>query len=204
MLEWLGGHLIEVLAVIFSLTYLYYSIKQNILLWPFGIISVSLYIYVYFIASFYADMSLQVFYLFISIYGWYNWKYGSNSSNEGRLKIVHIQKLLLTKLLFVIVALWVVFYILLLYIPPLLNISPSAFPIWDAFTTAGGIIGTFMLAKKIIEHWIVWIVVDALSIVLYVSKGLYPTTILFIVYTFMAVIGYYEWKKELKIIPEVA
>jgi len=86
---------------------------------------------------------------------------------------------------------------MLTYIPPALHINPSAFPVWDAFTTAGGIVGTWMLAKKIIEHWIVWIVVDAVAIILYLSKALYPTTLLFLVFTIMAIIGYIEWKKEL-------
>jgi nicotinamide mononucleotide transporter len=197
-MDWFFDHLTEILAVVFSLIYLFLSIKQNILLWPFGIISVILYMYVYFVSSFYADMVLQFFYLVMSIYGWYNWKFGKNSSVDDILPIVRINKKQLYFYSSIFFLLWIVFFLALSFIPPVLDISPSAFPIWDSFTTAGGIVGTWMLAKKIIEHWIVWIVVDSVAIVLYLSKSLFPTTILFFVFTIMAIIGYFEWKKELK------
>lgn len=197
-MDWFLSHLTEILAVIFSLIYLYFSIKQNILLWPFGIISVLLYIYVYFVSSFYADMVLQVFYLIMSIYGWINWKYGKNKPDSELLTIVRIRssQIFFYGSLFIVI--WIIFYFALTYIPGYLNIQPSAFPIWDSFTTSGGIIGTWLLAKKIIEHWIVWIVVDTVAIILYLSKALYPTTILFGVFTIMAIIGYFKWRKELQ------
>jgi len=80
----------------------------------------------------------------------------------------------------------------------LLNAEVSELLYWDAFTTAASIIATWMLARKIIHHWLIWIVVDAVSLGLYVYKGMYPTVILFLVYTLMAYKGYIEWKKELR------
>lgn len=196
-MEWFLDHLTEILAVVFSIIYLFLSIRQNILLWPFGIVSVLLYMYVYYVSSFYADMILQVFYLFMSLYGWYNWKFGKNKPGKKALQIVRIQRKDLQFFSLLFFLLWIAFFLLLTYIPPKLEIKPSAFPVWDAFTTAGGIVGTWMLAKKIIEHWFVWVLVDTVAMILYLSKALYPTTLLFLVFTTMAVIGYLEWKKEL-------
>ena len=90
----------------------------------------------------------------------------------------------------------VVVYGIILYI--LLNYTDSPVPYMDSMTTALSVVATWMLARKIIEHWIIWVFVDAVSAGLYIYKSLWPTTVLFIVYTIMAVAGYYEWKKKLK------
>lgn len=196
-MDWIINNITEILAVIFSVVYLVFSIKQSILLWPFGIVSVLLYIYVYFVSAFYADMVLQFFYLIMSIYGWYNWKFGHNKSQTKELQIVKINRNQVTFFAAVFLIIWIVFYMLLTYIPPAIHINPSAFPVWDSFTTAGGIVGTWLLASKIMEHWIVWIIVDTVAMILYLSKALYPTTLLFLLFTIMAIIGYFEWKKEM-------
>ncbi len=73
--------------------------------------------------------------------------------------------------------------------------TDSPIPYWDAFTTAVSFTATWMLARKILEHWILWILVDAVSMGLYLYRGLYPTLVLFTIYTTMAAIGYFEWKK---------
>lgn len=75
--------------------------------------------------------------------------------------------------------------------------TDSPVPIGDAFTTALSITATWMLARKIIEHWWLWVVVDGVSLALYIYKGLYPTSVLFVFYTAMSVVGYYQWKKEM-------
>ena len=198
MMQWFLNHSIEIFAVVFSVIYLILSIKQNILLWFFGIISVTLYMYVYFVSRFYADMILQVFYLFMSIYGWIVWKY-QKTNNKKELEITKISINKFSILLVIFAVLWILFYLALNSIPEMLNIQSSAFPVWDSFTTAGGIVGTYMLARKIIEHWWLWVVVDIIALILYVSKELYPTALLFLIYTIMAVIGYFEWKKSYKI-----
>ncbi len=181
---------IEILGAITGLIYLYFSIKQNIWLWPWGIVTSLIYVYVFFQAKFYADMSLQLYYFGISIYGWYFWKRGSREQSL-RLPIVQTGK-----------GEWIVFIIVTLFLTGvsgyfLNNFTDSPIPYWDAFTTSGSIIATWMLARKYLEHWLVWIVVDLVSLGTYIYKGLYPTIILFMVYTGMAVVGYYQWKKEL-------
>ncbi|MFC2096412.1 nicotinamide riboside transporter PnuC [Bacteroidota bacterium] len=191
ILLWISNNYIEVIGSIFGLLYILLSIKQNIWCWPIGFITSALYIYVFFVTKFYADMGLQVYYLVISLYGWYYWMFGAKSKKQDDLKISRTN-IKLGIHLFIINA---VLFVFISYI--LVNFTDSEVPYWDAFTTAASFVATWMLAKKIIEHWIIWIIVDSVSLGLYIYKGLYPTVILFAVYTVLAILGYIEWKKGL-------
>ena len=193
VIDWLSIHYIELLGTIAGLAYIFLSIKQNIWLWPVGIINVTLYIYVFFVSKFYADMGLQFFYLFISVFGWYNWAHGKREEKNAHLPVVKLDK----KLAFILLFVSLIFFAIIAYI--LVNFTDSEIPYWDAFTTAFSITATWMLARKIIEHWIIWIIVDLVSAGLYIYKGLYPTTILFLVFTVLAFVGYIEWRKDLKL-----
>ena len=183
-------HWIEIVGAILSLIYIYLSIKQQVSLWFFGIISSLFYIVVFYQSKLYADMSLQFYYVVISIYGWIYWKKG-NSESEKELPAT---KITLKYILISIVAtgiFYLVYYYALVYFK-------SNVPKTDALVGALSVTGTWMLARKFIENWLVWIVVDALCIGLYIYKGLYPTVILFIIYTLMAWVGYQQWKKTLE------
>ena len=185
--DWLTENYIEIIGTITSLLYLYFSVKQNILLWLFGIISSALYIYIFFVSKFYADMSLQVYYVFISIYGWIIW---SDKVNDSKLKTSETSLTMASILLIITI---IIFWIYVM----ILKRTDSTIPYWDAFTTAASITATWMLARKKIEHWIIWVVVDVVSLGLYIYKGLYTTSFLFLIYTIIAIVGYYEWKKDL-------
>lgn len=188
MWEWLGGSVVELLGVIFSILYLYFSIRRNILLWPMGIASALIYMVVFFRSKFYADMALNGYYLVISVYGWLLWKSGG-TEGEGALRISRIGP---RNGLILVVITGGVF---LLIGTVLSRFTDSPIPWWDAFTTALSFTATWMLARKILEHWIIWIVVDAVSMGLYIYRGLVPTTLLFAVYTVMAVTGFISWRK---------
>ena len=191
VLEWLRGNYIEILGAILGLAYIFFSIKQHILTWPTGLLTSALYVVVFFNARLYADMGLQVYYVVISIYGWYFWLTGKKQ-NETKVAVKTTRKVLWLKLAVVSIAL----YALLLFI--LSSYTNSDVPHMDSVTTALSIVATWMLARKYIEHWLLWIFIDAFSAGLYVYKGLWATVILFIVYTVMALLGYIEWKKDLK------
>ncbi|WP_303924221.1 nicotinamide riboside transporter PnuC [Draconibacterium sediminis] len=191
VLEWLLGNYIEILGAILGLVYIFFSIKQHILTWPTGLLTSALYVVVFFDARLYADMGLQAYYVVISIYGWYFWLSGKKQ-NEKKVAVKTTRKILWLKLAVVSIAL----YALLLFI--LSNYTNSDVPHMDSVTTALSIVATWMLARKYIEHWLLWIFIDAFSAGLYVYKGLWATVILFIVYTVMALLGYLEWKKDLK------
>ena len=191
MVSWLGAHALEILGVIFSIAYLIFSIRQNILLWPLGIASALCYMVVFFQSKFYADMGLNGYYVVISIYGWILWKKGSGESGTG-LAVSRLGKRQ-ALILFLITALAFAGIGVILD-----RFTDSPVPYWDAFTTALSFTATWMLARKILENWILWIIVDAVSMALYLYRGLYPTLLLFAIYTTMAVIGYLKWKQSYK------
>ncbi len=190
MMEWIQNNLVELLGAIAGIVFLYLEIRQNIWLWPFGILTSAFYVYIFFVAKFYADMGLQFYYLGVSFYGWWYWLHGSKASKLETLPISHITlnlSLVLTAITFII-------FLLLSYV--LVNFTDSPIPYGDAFTTALSITATWMLARKILEMWWVWMVVNAVSLGLYIFKELYPTSVLFFLYFSMSILGYIHWKRE--------
>ena len=188
---WLSEHYIEVLGAILGILYIFLSIRQKILTWPTGLLSSAIYVYVFFKSKFYADMGLQVYYVGISLYGWYYWLKGGKKENTD---YVPVRKTGVRTIL-ILIPITIIIYAVILYI--LLNFTDSPVPYMDSLTTALSIVATWMLARKMIEQWLIWIFVDLVSTGLYIYKGLWATTVLFIVYTVMAVVGYIEWKKDL-------
>jgi len=189
MLDWISTNIVEIIGTLSGFIFLYFEIKQSKWLWPVGLFSALMYIYVFFMAKFYADMGLQFYYVFISIYGWFHWS-RSNSQNEEELTVSSLRMPLFFKLL--LASLFI--YIAISFI--LVNYTDSPLPYWDAFTTALSIVATWMLARKILEQWLVWVLVDAVSMGLYFYKELYPTAVLFAVFTVLALYGYFQWKKD--------
>lgn len=186
------GQALEVFGVVTSLLYLFFSIRQSLALWPLGILSSAVYVAVFFQSQLYADAGLYIYYVVVSIYGWWNWHRGrSESQQKDDLPVTQTRPTewgylgLISLLLFALLA-WA------------LQQTDSDVPYGDAFTTALSAIATWMLAKKRIEQWLIWIVVDLFAMGLYIYKQLYPTAGLFAVYTIMAVIGYGQWKRHLK------
>lgn len=203
IVEYITGNSAELLAMALGMVSIVLQIRQNLWLWPVNIVMVSLYIFVFLEAGLYADMSLQVYYLIMSIYGWIYWLLGKKGrkshhnikKHRRRVPVTHTR----TRQWYLIAAATVMFYLIIWYI--LENYTNSDVPRLDAFTTALSFTATWMLARKLIEHWLIWIVVNVVSIGLYIYKELYPTTILFVVLAVLAVKGYNEWKKDLKINP---
>lgn len=191
MIDWLITNWIEIFGVISGLLFLYFEIKESFLMWPLGLISSSLYIIIFLNSKFYADMSLQFYYVAISIYGWYYWTRGGKTNKK---EDVPITKLNLKQILIYLIASIVLFAI---YSEILIRYTDSPIPYWDSFTTSLSIVATFMLSRKIIEQWLIWIIVDAVSLGLYINKQLYPTAILFAFYTILALFGYLQWRKSL-------
>ena len=187
---YLQANWIELLGSVLSIIYLYLSIKQKASLWIFGFLCSALYVVVFFQSKFYADMSLQFYYLGVSVFGWISWKAGKPENRE-ELPVKRTTPLSGVIILLIALILYFVYYFILT------GYTDSPLPKADAFTTALSIVATWMLARKMIEHWWLWIIVDSVSAGLYFYKALYPTAILFVIYTIMAIIGYRQWKKSL-------
>lgn len=195
ILEWLKLNWLELFGVVSALLYVAFSIRQIIYLWPLGILSSALYVYIFYDINLYADMSLSIYYVLVSIYGWYYWMYGAASGKSDDLAIQSLRKKDIISLLFITFVLYCLIAWALLELPDRIGIPKAELPFWDAFTTATSIVATWMLTKKYIEQWLIWVIVDIISMAMYLYKGLYPTAILFLIYSIMALIGYIQWKK---------
>jgi len=189
IIKWLSENYIEVLGAILGIIYVFFSIRQSILTWPVGLLTSLLYVWVFFVSKLYADMGLQMYYVLISIYGWYEWLHGNQTNHSVSIRISRLS----LKLAGILFAVSFVIFIVIWFV--LKNYTDSPLPVADALATALSIVATWMLARKILEHWLVWIFVDTFSIGLFWYKDLHPTIFLFIVYTIMAIVGFKEWKK---------
>lgn len=198
VIDWFLQHWMELAGTLFALVYLYLSVKENIWLWVTGFLTSFFYLVVFFQERLYADMGLQGYYLVISVYGWFAWKWGREKSGHKKMPIRRTSALLALKLIIVTALVYLLVVFVLLKLPEMINIPSSDLPYLDAFTTTGGIVATWMLARKIIEHWLVWVVVDLVSSGMYLYKGLEVTVLLYVVYTLVAIVGFREWWKKMK------
>lgn len=179
--------LMEITAVLFAIIYLLLAVKQDVRCWYAAIFSSFLYFFIMMSANLYMEAYLQIFYIFMAIYGWFQW----NKISEDKSKFI-VRTWSIKQHLIVISSV-----ISLAYISgSLLNIyTEAALPFIDALTTWGAIIATYMVAKKLLENWIYWFVIDSISVLLFMSRGLYLTSVLFFVYLIIIYFGYKSWTK---------
>ena len=183
---------IEILGTIVGLLYLWLEYRASIYLWVASVVMPAIYLVIYYQAGLYADFGINIYYLVIAVYGWAAWRYGFSigRGSKGReLPISHTPARLwlplagVTSIVFVAIA-WM-----------LINLTDSSVPYADAFTTALSVVGMWMLARKYIEQWWVWLVVDVASVALYIYKDLHFTAALYALYAVVAIFGYLKWKK---------
>ncbi|MBC34934.1 MAG: nicotinamide mononucleotide transporter [Bacteroidetes bacterium] len=182
--------ILEVIAVIFGLLSVWYSKKVNILVYPTGIISVVIYVYICLGAKLYADMGINFVYFVMSIYGWYMWTRKDQNRKVRPISMCTKKEHLIN------IGMFVFFFLGLSYI--LTNFTDSNVPIWDSLTTAIFIVGMWLMAMKKVENWLLWIVGDIISIPLYFYKGLVLTSLQFTIFLVIAIAGYYAWKAKLE------
>lgn len=194
IIKWLSGNYIELLGAILGFAYIFFSIRQNILTWPVGLLTSLLYIWVFYESGLYAEMGLQLYYVLISIYGWYQWLKGKTTDDTVPIKV--------SRLSFGLGAILVIISSMLFLLLQfgLKNYTDSNVPIADSMVTSLSIVATWMLARKILEHWLIWIFVNLFSIALFLHKGLIPTVILFVVYSIIAIVWFIKWKKDMELI----
>ena len=180
---------LEIIGTIVGLVYLWLEYKASIYLWIASIIMPAIYIFVFYEAGLYADYSINIYSLGAAAYGWWVWKYGNRKDASQELPITHMPKhSWLKAAIMYVAAQFLIVWILIAY-------TDSNVPWWDAFTTALSIVGMWMLARKYIEQWGVWIVVDVVCAGLYIYKELYFTAALYAFYALIAVFGYRKWKQ---------
>ncbi|MBI9066826.1 MAG: nicotinamide mononucleotide transporter [Salinivirgaceae bacterium] len=190
IINWFVENWIENVGVATGLAYIILSVRQNIWCWFFGIISSGLYLFVFFDSKIYADMLLQLYYVAMGLYGWIHWARLDSHTSKKDLPITRLSARYTLNLVIINFVLFIVIAQLLIHF------TDSPVPWIDAFTTSLSFIATWMLARKILEHWLVWIIVDSISVGLYFYRGLYSSIILFAVLTILAIVGFYQWKRQ--------
>lgn len=179
---------IEIIGALIGLLYLYLEYKANKWLWPVGVVMPVIYVWIFFQSKFYADMGVNIYYFFASIYGWMYWT-RHKRQEDAELPVTHTPHRYSLPLTVAGVSLFAaIAFILVRY-------TDSPVPYGDSFTTALSILGMWLLARKHVEQWLFWFVVNVVSCGLYLWKGLYPTSVLFAIYSVISVFGYFKWKR---------
>lgn len=183
--DWLT---LETLAVVLAVAYLLLAIRENVLCWYCAFASSAIYVWIFGGVRLYMESLLNVFYVAMAVYGWWEWKRGGEehqgvaiSTWSGKMHLLSMAVILATSL--------VSGYLLT-------QSTDARLPFLDSFTTWASVFTTIMVARKILENWIYWIAIDSVSIYLYLDRGLYKTAALFTVYVIMAVFGYLAWRKH--------
>jgi len=179
----------EVLAVITGIISVYLSTRENIWSWPTALVNVALYFVVFYETKLYADMGLQVVYFILSLYGWYEWLYGGENRTE--LHVSRSSQALGARLAMIGIACVAVLGTVLA------RFTDAALPYIDSATASTSLVAQWMMTRKILENWAVWIVVDVVYIAMFVFKRLYLTAGLYAVFLVLAVMGYIQWKRSL-------
>lgn len=185
-------NIFESLAVLLSIAYVIFAAKEIILAWYCAFLSVSIYIYLCLNAQLYAETFLQIFYLIMAVVGWYQWRFKKSEDKSGNIIIQLPLKTHLINIVLSSIATLISGYLLSKY-------TQAALPYMDAFTTIFSLYATWMVAQKVLENWLYWIVIDLVSFFLYTSRDLYLTGLLYIVFTLLATYGYLSWKKKFKL-----
>ena len=181
---------LEIIAVFFGLFSVWYSKNNNILVYPTGMISTSIFIYLLFKWTLLGDMMINAYYFIMSIYGWYIWTRKENDVTTPISKVNPFEK----KVAILIFFFSIIFvYSIYVYFDKWGTLTSYI----DNITTAIFFVGMWLMAKRKIENWIFWIIGDIISIPLYFYKGLTFTSLQYLIFTFIAIAGYYSWKKIL-------
>lgn len=194
MQDYIAQHWLDILTTILGLIYILLEYRASIALWLVGILMPALDIWLYWSHGLYGDAGMAVYYTVAAIYGWAVWKWGRKHGQEEteELPITHMKaKLYLPASIFFVVAWAATYYVLATY-------TNSTVPLLDGFTNALSFVGLWTLARKYIEQWFFWIVVDAVCCYLYIGKGIPFKAALYGLYVVIAIAGYYKWKRMMK------
>jgi nicotinamide mononucleotide transporter len=179
----------EVIAVVLAIAYLLLAVRQSLWCWGAALVSTAIYFGLFLRAGLYMESVLQVFYIAMAVYGWYRWRFGGVGA-EDSLPVttwrwnVHAIAIAGTIGCATVTG-WA-----------LARFTAAQLPYLDSFTTWASIVTTWMVARKILENWIYWFVIDSVSIYLYVSRSLHLTAVLFAVYLVIIVFGYRDWRRS--------
>ncbi len=184
--SWINDNIVEVFGAASGIAYVILEIRRSIFLWPLGIITSAAYIYIFGTNGFYANMGLQWYYLVISVYGWYRW---NRPVEQDMPAVRRIDRRTAAWCCIAAAALWAILWFVLD------RATGSPVALWDGLIASLSVVATWMLTRKYFELWFVWLLANAIAVAVYLSAGLYPTGLLFLVYFSMSIAGAKEWRK---------
>ncbi len=189
MIAFLAEHGLDIFTTVLGLIYIWLEYRAHVALWVIGIIMPALDIILYWQHGLYGDAGMACYYTLAALYGLYVWKFRKSKNLKQELPISHMPKRqYLSATVGFFVAWGVVYYILITW-------TNSTVPVLDSFTNALSFVGLWALARKYLEQWLFWIVVDVVCCVLYIQKGIPFKAGLYGLYVLIAIAGYYKWKK---------
>jgi len=188
---------VEAIAVLAGIVSVWYSRKENILVFPTGLINTTLYIYLSYKGHLFGEASVNLYYSIMSIYGWYLWTRRKEDQQTYILQITTSSKKEWIQQLAFFAVFYLVIYFTLIYLKT--AFAPEAIPWADAFASATAYTGMWLMAKKKVESWIWWILTNIASIPLYFIKGYAFTSVQFLVLLILAIAGWYSWKQKARI-----
>ena len=180
---------LELFAAVLGAISVYLSVRQNIWSWPTAIVNVAVYAVVFYNAKLYADMGLQVIYAVLSVYGWYEWLYGG--ANRTELHVTRTSPRLGGVLALIALGGAAALGVLLR------GATDAALPFMDSFLSSTSLVAQWMMTRKKLENWLVWIAVDVLYVGMFIFKHLYITAGLYTVFLVLAVRGYLDWRTSM-------
>lgn len=183
---------LQIVGVALGLLYLYFEYKANIWLWVVGLIMPIVHGALYFRQGLYADFSMEVYYILAGIYGLAMWSRGSKKEKKSELKIGYTPRVAWVAIVGVYALLHAAIYLLLT------TFTDSTVPFWDSLTTALSMIAYWLLSRKYVEQWLVWLAVDVITVGLYIYKDIPLTAGLYALYSALAIAGYLRWKRTIK------
>lgn len=186
--QFLRNSLLELIAVVFALAYLVLAVKENALCWYAAGISTLIFLVIFWDVSLYMESGLQVYYLAMAAFGWYQWRSANDASANLQVSMWSMQQHLIALSAIALLTFTSGY---------LLNSGTDAqLPFLDSFTTWASVVTTFMVVRKVLENWIYWLVIDSVSIYLYMDRELYFTSMLFAVYIVIIFFGWFSWSKS--------
>lgn len=180
---------LQIIGVALGLLYLYFEYKANIWLWVVGLIMPMVHGTLYFRQGLYADFSMEIYYILAGIYGLVMWSRGAKKDTKSELKIAYTPRAAWVAIVGVYALLHAIIYLLLT------NFTDSSVPFWDSLTTSLSIIAYWLLSRKYVEQWLVWLAVDVVTVALYLYKEIPLTAGLYALYSLLAVAGYLRWRR---------
>lgn len=184
---------VELIGTVFGLLSVYWASRENIWTWAASVVNVAAFFVLFYQVNLYSDMFLQVYFMVVTIFGWYNWRKPSAEMSIRKMSKKEIQIMLVSLVIGTVAIGYLMSQIHEIF--PITFSEPAAYPYPDAFTTTASIIAMILLSRKQIENWLLWIAVDVVAVVLYTLKDILFVAVEYGIFLIICIFGYIHWRK---------